>query len=123
MLKLVGVHLEEGPGVVAGQFQPQQLVRAAALALALGEPPTVEVQPLEVQQPLAEVAVPRLVHPHHAVDALTQLEARTTPDRAFFTRAYPCSQPSPSCLRTTTANVPWIASTPPTAPDFFCCRC
>src|SRR5262245_24889458 len=46
------------------------VIGAAALAFALAEGTAVEVQPFEVQHPLAEVAMPALVHPDHAVDAL-----------------------------------------------------
>src|SRR5205823_3244987 len=60
---------QQRPPIIAGQLQPQQLIRTTAPTLPFPKPTTIPVQPLEVQQPLTEGAVPRLMHPHHAVDA------------------------------------------------------
>ena len=34
--------------------------------------PKIPVQPLQVEKPLRQLAVPRLLHPRHAIDALHQ---------------------------------------------------
>src|SRR5512142_1735463 len=62
--------LEELPEAQVGQLQVEKAVRRLILAVAGSEPPQVPVQPLQVQQPLAHLPVPGLLHPRHAVDAL-----------------------------------------------------
>src|SRR5262249_48139361 len=70
MLQLSVVELEQRPGVMAGQAEAEELIGAGAFPLAFEETPTVPEQPLQVEQPLRQTAVPALVHADHAVDAL-----------------------------------------------------
>ncbi len=62
--------LEQVPGPIARPLQAQVLIRATAAALPATEDSRIPVQPLQVQQPLIQRPMPRLVHPQHAVHPL-----------------------------------------------------
>ena len=50
-------------------MQPEQSVRTLPFALALAKDPAIPVQALEIEEPLADMAMAPLMHPHHTVDA------------------------------------------------------
>ena len=62
--------LEQVPEPIARPSQAQVLIRATAAPLPPAEHPRVPVQPLQIQQPLIQRPMPRLVHPQHAVHPL-----------------------------------------------------
>src|SRR3954469_393403 len=70
--QLLRGQLEELPEAQVGELQVQQTVGRLILAATSPEPAEVPVQPLQVQQALRHLAVPRLLHPRHAVDAFHQ---------------------------------------------------
>src|ERR1700728_1770210 len=55
--------LEQIPEVIAALRQPQVLIWAAAFSLTPPKYASVPVQSLQIQQPLRQCAVPRLMHP------------------------------------------------------------
>jgi hypothetical protein len=50
------------------QFQPKSLIWTSPCALAMTKGATIPIEAFEIQETLADVTMPRLMHAHHTVD-------------------------------------------------------
>ena len=111
MRSSAGVSLRNSPKLRSGRLTPSRPYGVSTSATTRPEPTQVPVQPLQVQQPLRHFAMPSLLHPGHAVEALHQAAGPPHPaKRPPPSDANPPASPGTPCSTAPLAPTPRLVS-------------